>query len=161
MPVFRLAEVFDGRLWIARTDAEPNMFRAALPGLYGTLPKDKDKFYADYSGEGITGMHAVAEGMLVFTETAVFMVYPNIGTSGYQTRTLRKGSGCVAPNSIATLTNGMTVWLGREGFYAYQNGKVTGEISGEIKEDTIKLINHGHRARACAAVDTSMSEYRS
>ena len=160
MPVFRLAEVFDGRLWIARTDAEPNMFRASLPGRYGTLPKDKDKFYADYSGEGITGMHAVAEGMLVFTETAVFMVYPNIGTSGYQTRTLRKGSGCVAPNSIATLTNGMTVWLGREGFYAYQNGKVTGEISGEIKEDTIKLINHGHRARACAAVDTSMSEYR-
>lgn len=161
MPIFHLAAMYDGRMWIANTLDEPSMFRPTFPGLYGTLDKNQ-KYYADYSGEGVTGLHPVAEGLLVFTETSVSIVSPNAGADlvPYQTRTLSTGvGGCVAPDSIATLPNGVTVWLGRESFYQYSAGQVR-EIGGEIKEETLSRLNTAYRSQAAAAVGTQMGEYR-
>lgn len=155
MPVFALGEMFDGCFWLARTEDEPNMYRPSVPGRYGTLPAGQ-KYYADAP---ITGMHAVAEGMLLLTERSVSLVFPSQGGEGYQTRTLRNGAGCVSPDSVATLPSGVTLWLGDGKWFAFTPEGVV-EVNLEHREAVTDRITKSRQAQAVAAVDSRTGEYR-
>jgi hypothetical protein len=57
------------------------------------------------------------------------------------------------------MLNGLTVWLGRDGFYGFDGEKVR-PVSDGIRDDIIKRINSTWRLRAVAAVESRMGEYR-
>jgi len=157
VPRMSVASQFDGKLWVDDVD-RPGLIRPSRPFQWGTFEKGLE-IWIDTQGSRVTGLHAVPGGMLAFTESAAFLVTPNDTGRGYITRPLSLTVGCVAPGSIQTLTTGQTLWLGREGFYAFDNGAVF-EVSGDIKQDVIRRINKGFREGACSAVDTRMGEYR-
>ncbi len=158
MPLFRLAALFMGRLWIANTVANPGLLRASLPARWGTMPKDKDIFYPDPTGAEVTGLFAAKYGLLVFTARSTFLVQPNDDGSAFQFASLSNSVGCVSPDSIATLQDGSVVWLSREGFHRY-DGESMEDISEPVKRK-VRSINHTVRHRATATVDPDMGEYR-
>lgn len=157
VPRMTVACQFDGKLWANDSD-NPGLIRPSRPFQWGTFERDQG-IWVDTQGNRVTGMHATQGGMLVFTEVATFFVTPNDTGTGYITRPIHMSIGCVAPSSIQTLPNGMTVWLGREGFFAFEGGQVF-EVSGDIKQDVVRRINKGYREGACSAVDPRMGEYR-
>jgi hypothetical protein len=163
VPTFRLCKQAFGRMWIANTLTQPGMLRPSEPGKWGTFPKGEEIF-PDAGGAAITGLWTAGQGLLVFTETSTFLVTEgdngtNAALGGFRAATLHPLVGCVSPDSIATLPNGLTVWLGREGFYGFDGEKVV-LLSSDIKADIISRINNTRRLRACAAVDPKMGEYR-
>lgn len=158
MPTFRLCKLAFGRMWFANMVGNSGLVQASYPGMWGTIDPQHD-VYPDATGTSVTGMHAAQSGLLLFTEVSTFLVTPNDSGNGFVARTLSPAAGCVSPDSIKTLPNGLTVWLGREGFYAYDGEKIS-LISNNIKDDVIRRINPVWRLRACAAVDPRMGEYR-
>jgi hypothetical protein len=159
MPVFKVACLFAGRLWIGNAKGDPGLVRASMQGRWGTMPKGEYIYYPDSTGAEVTGLHANASGLLVFTERSTFLVTQNDGGDSFKFAVLSTSVGCVSPNSIATLPNGLTIWLSREGFHAF-DGNVVKEISkGEI-DQTIRRINPMRRHRAVAVVDPDQGEYR-
>lgn len=158
VPIFRLCKVAFGRLWIANTREQPGLLRPSEPGFWGTFLENME-IYPDTRGAEITGLWTVAQGLLVFTDTSTFLVQQGDEGIHFRTSTLNPYIGCVAPDSLQSLPNGMTVWLGRDGFYGFDGTQVL-QLSGDIKESVIQRINKNWRVRACSAVDPRMGEYR-
>lgn len=157
VPEFKLATFFAGSLWIANTREAPGMVRRSLVGRPGTFPVNED-IYPDAKGREVTGLYAVAQGLLVFTETSTFLINVNDSGEGVRASTLHPSVGCVSPNSIATLPNGLTVWMSREGFHAF-DGQGVRDVSMDIK-DTVRRVNKAWRLRSAAVVDPVSAEYR-
>ena len=161
VPLFRLACLAFGRLWVANVVGNEGLIRPSQAGFWGTFPANQE-IYPDATGGAITGLVATQRGLLAFTETSTFLITQDISATGpqqFNASTLNAEIGCVAPGSIQTLPNGVTVWLGREGFYAYKDGKVV-NISGDIQDRHIRVINRTWQKQATAAVDRRMGEYR-
>lgn len=159
MPTFRLCKLGFGRVWFANTTSEPGRVCHSWPGMWGSVQPGTD-VYPDATGAAVTGIHAAASGMLFFTETSTYLATPNdsgVGPPVY--RTISPVVGCVAPNSIKTMLSGLTVWLGRDGFYSYDGNKVV-PVSEDIKDDVLKRVNSTWRLRAVAGVEPRMGEYR-
>lgn len=117
VPSFKLVCMAMGRVWIANFEGEEGAMMASLPALWGTFPKRK--YFPDPNGYGITGIHAIDGGMLVFTDSSTYAIRPSDDGKDYKTSTVSSKIGCVAPSSIQTLDNGIVVWLGQDGFYAF------------------------------------------
>lgn len=157
VPQFKLCRVAFGRMWIANFNSNSGAVRYSLPGKWGTFPKDEIIVPDAHSSE-ITGLWAVAKGLLVFTESSTFLFSENDSGDGFVGATIHPSVGCVAPSSIGVLPNGVTIWLGQKGFYAY-DGQSIKPISVDI-QPTIKRINVARRLQSVAAVDKTMGEYR-
>jgi len=157
MPAFRLCKLALGRMWYANSVGDPGVVRWTLPGRFGTLGKG-DFVYPDPRGGEITGLWAVPAGILFFTESSTFLATDTSAETGLSYQTLSTTVGCVSPDSIATMINGTTVWLGQDGFYAYQDGVVS-YFSEQIRRE-LRLINKARQLQACAAVDYVTGEYR-
>ena len=163
VPVFRLCRMAFGRLWVANTSDSPGLLRPSEPGFWGTFPANQE-IYPDAGGAAITGLWAVAQGLLVFTESSTFLIKQAdatdaTGSLSFRAATVSPFAGCVSPDSIKTLPNGETVWLGREGFYSW-NGEAVRLISTDIKDTVIRRINYARAQQATAAVSTKMGVYR-
>jgi hypothetical protein len=154
---FRLARMAFGRLWAANYEGTPGLLRSSVPGLWGTFAKG-DMLFPDPRGGEITGLWAAASGLLVFTETSTYLITPSTDGQRFVSRTLHPAVGCVAPNSIATLPSGLTVWLGREGFFSF-DGREIMQVSKDI-DPYVKEVSRGRAVMACAAVDPTTKEYR-
>lgn len=158
---YKLYTLAFGRGWAANFRDSPGKLHPSAPGLWGTFLKNEE-LYPDPRGAEITGMCQVAEGLLIFTESTTFMIVISFAGKGFQTKTLHPTIGCVAPSSIQTMPNGMAVWLGREGFYAYRttdSGPQVDLISREISTDLLK-INRARVLQSTAAVDVREKKYR-
>ena len=159
---FKLYAVAFSRGWAANFEGDPGRLHSTLPGRWGTF-EEFAEIYPDPSGNAITGLQKVAEGLLVFTVSTTFLITPSDGGDGFVSQTLHPTIGCVAPSSIATLPSGQTVWLGREGFFAhtpvsYGQGTIA-LISGPIDKH-IRGFNKARMLQACAAVDVREGVYR-
>ena len=159
VPIFRLAALAFGRMWIANTLDQPGLVRASEPGFFGTFTDEHDIF-PDASGAEITGLLPVNQGLLVFTETSTFLITQDDTGQHFKTAILSTTVGCVAPDTAAVRTMGEAIWLGREGFYMWLGEGMPAPISMEIRNSHIKNITYTHRRMACAAVDPRMDEYR-
>ena len=159
VPVFRLATMAFGRMWIGNMLDTPGMIRPSEPFFWGTFPANQE-IYPDANGAEVTGLLAVNSGLLVFTETSTFLVTQDDSGQNFKTATLSTTSGCVAPNSCAVMQDGLAVWLGREGFYAWSGSGVPTLVSKPVKDTHTYRINKGWRRGAVAAVDPRMGEYR-
>jgi len=162
VPAFKLYAVAFGRGWAANFEGDPGRLHYTLPGRWGTF-EEFAEIYPDPSGNEITGVQAVAEGLLVFTESSTFLVVPNDSGDGFITQTLHSTIGCVAPSSIATLSSGQTVWLGREGFFSHTPvpyGQGTIALISSPIDKHVRGFNKARMLQACAAVDVREGVYR-
>lgn len=157
VPTFRLAVMAFGRLFIANFRGDPGAMMWSMPGRWGTFEK-VSKMYPDPAAAAITGMHLIDGGLIVFTETSVFLVTPNAEGDGFRSSTLSTNIGCIAPSTIATLRNGSTVWLGRDGFYSYTRGEMA--FLWDQLGWHAKRFNRGSLHKSVAAVDPKTGQYR-
>lgn len=154
---FRLYTLAFGRGWAANFTDSPGKLHPSMPGRWGTF-LENEEIYPDPRGDQITGMIQVTEGLLVFTETTTFLITVSYAGEGFQSRTIHPRVGCSAPSSLAMTPDGMAIWLGREGFYGYANGKV-GLISDPISNE-VRHFNKARIVQAVAAVDVEEQKYR-
>jgi len=153
VPVFGVMCTHQGRLVIGNLLGDPGMVRRSEPGFAGTFSAS-DWVFPDSGGSEVTGLASHGGYLLAFTSTSVYSL-EEFG----KPRPLAQGIGCIAPQSITALPNGMLVWLARDGFYGMIGGRV------ELLSDNIhRTIQHGlNRSRmkmAVAAIDTTSQEYR-
>jgi hypothetical protein len=153
VPKMTLAKMAFGRLFAA----ERSRIAWSMPGRYGTF-LEGDELAPDPTGADITGMWPVAGGLLVMTDSSVYLIEPNDSGDGFRSSTLDTAKGCVAPNSIKTMQDGSTIWLGREGFYRLQ-GREIELISGPVRRQ-LRYLNQSRRVMSCAVVDPKSGEYR-
>ena len=159
VPIFRLAALAFGRLWIANTDGSPGLVRPSEPFFWGTFPKGMEIF-PDANGGAVTGLVPVNQGLLVFTATSTFLITQDDTARNFRTSTLSTTVGCVAPNSAQVTQSGAAIWLGRDGFYGWSGEGAPRPISDDIKDTVLYRINLGWSSGAVAAVDPRMGEYR-
>lgn len=160
VPNFRLLRHAFGRLWIANWAGGEGLVRCSMPGRFGTF-EDAPQwvFRPDPAGGDITGLWSTAQGLLVTTATSVFLIVADDSGTRFRVQTLSRTQGCIAPDSFDTLPNGLTVWLGRNGFYGYDGERVQ-RLGMEIQDDPLRRINWSRTERACAAVSKDLGEYR-
>lgn len=154
VPRFRLCRLAFGRLWIANTREEPGLLMPSMAGRYGTFPRGGEIF-PDSGGGAITGLYTTAAGMLVFTDSSTFLLTQGADGTGFLLNGVSNTIGCVAPSSCAALADGTAVWLGREGFYAFTEGRIS-LLSASLQ---LKL-NKARAKAACAVFDSEHKEYR-
>lgn len=155
VPQFSLAAIAFGRMWVANWPGFEGAARASRVGKWGTFGSGDPFIYPDPTGGQVTGVYAVKQGLLLFTETGTFLVE---NADGGQ-RTISQSYGCAAPSSIATLKNGVTVWLSRDGFVAWSGTGDVVPLWKQMERHTAE-INRGRQRRACAVVDPVSGEYR-
>ena len=158
VPQFKLGVMALGVFWAANWPGAPGGIRPSLPGRWATFPRGQ-VIYPDVTGSEITGLLSTQWGLLVFSETSVFLVTPNAEGTGFRVSTLRDNVGCSAPNSVATLPSGAAVWLGPKGWYAFDGTQIT-PISLDIQDTVVRRLAVGGLRAAVAAVDEAAGEYR-
>jgi hypothetical protein len=157
VPSFKLCRFALGRLWIANTSIHPAEVVPSLPGRYGTF-LEGTAIFPDPTGGEVTGLWNSGGGLLVFTQSSVFVVTPNDTGESFRSSALSTDIGCVGPNTVANMPDGSTVWLGRGGFYKLTSQGIS-RISGEIQH-TVDRINWLRARGACAVFDPTTQEYR-
>lgn len=154
IPTFQLAAVAFGRLWMVKD----GVLWWSMVGRWGTIAKGSS-MVPDPTAARITGLHTVARGLLVFTESSTYLIDSFPSDAKYPTQApLSTTMGCVAPSSIVSVRSGMTIWLGDDGFYGYDGSQVA-----FMFEDHRQSAKRHNRARLCKAValfDTHSGEYR-
>lgn len=154
---FRLAEMAFGRLFMANFEGDEGALEWSMVGRWGTVLVGS-RLYPDPSAAKITGLKRVSGGLLVFTRRQAFLLTSSADGSSFVPSPIHGGSGCAAPSSIATMRNGMTVWLGDDGFYGYDGSSIS-YLFLEHRE-TAKRFNQARLHRAVAAFDRRSGEYR-
>ena len=157
VPNFKLCRLAFGRLWIANMPDTPGMVRPSMPGRYGTF-LEGEELYPDPSGGEITGLWAGNGSLLVFTRSGTFAVQPYDDGDGFRFLALSSQIGCEAPSSLATLGDGRIVWLGRDGFYAYDGSSI--KLISACLRDSFKRVTASRMQQATAAYDPVSQEYR-
>jgi len=157
VPIFKLCRLAFGRLWVANVRGQPGQIRPSLQGYYGTFPSGEE-LYPDPAGGEITGMWRANRGLLVFTRTGTFVVEPSDDGLRFKSSVLSSQVGCEAPSSLATLDDGRTIWLGRDGFYTY-DGSTISFVSQELRE-FFHQVSFPRMKQAVAVYDVTTEEYR-
>ncbi len=157
VPKFKLCKMALGRLWVANTTHNPGLLVPSIAGRWGTFLNDT-QVYPDPSGDEITGLWRYSGGLLVFTAESTYFVEPGYsGDQPFRSSTVHPSVGCVAPSSLGELPTGQLVWLGRDGFYAY-DGQTVSKISEEIQR-TVTRISPSRARQACSVVEYETTEY--
>ena len=156
VPKFKLCRIAFGRLWIGNFSNNSGMIMYSMPGRWGTFEFGSE-IIPDATNSQITGMWPVQAGLLVFTEKSTYMITPNDSGEGFRSFPINSQIGCSAPSSLASMSDGSVIWLGRSQFYRY-DGQSISPISREIRSST-KRINEGRASAACAAVHRERGEY--
>lgn len=157
VPMFKLAAMCFGRMFIANFRDSPGAVAWSYVGRWGTYGKD-DLLFPDPQGAEVTGLHRVDGGLLLFTETGTYLLTPNDSGDGFRSSTVSANVGCVAPSSIDTLRNGVTIWLGRDGFYGYTGGEPS--FLFESHRYHSKRFNRAVYHRSAGKFDPRSGQYR-
>lgn len=155
VPRARLGCLAFGRLWLANEPGDTGVVRWSMPGRWGTF-LEESVVYPDPSGE-VTGLHATAIGLLVFTKSSTFLIEQSDDAQFYRTVPVSTRIGCAAPSSIATMGDGIVIWLSYDGFMALVDGKIV-PIGDPIAYEL--ALTDTWAVAACAAVDRASGEYR-
>jgi len=157
VPIFKVATLGLGRLWIGGVVGDASVVRWSIPGRWGTFEKD-GTLYPDPSGGEVTGLSPVEGAVLAFTARTTHLIKPADPGPGFVAATIRNDVGCVAPSSIQSTSAGGTIWLGSNGFYMF-TGKGVEFISEDIAA-VVRKINKSRALQATAIFDPVSQEYR-
>jgi hypothetical protein len=156
IPKFTIGRIAMGRLFAANTSADPGAVFYSMLGRWGTFEANSVVF-PDPSGREITGLWRIPGGVLAFTSSSLYSIVPADDGIGFRSFPVSATVGCVAPDSIAELPNGMIVWLGYDGFYSY-DGQAVQPLSNGL-EDEVKTFVRSRLVQATATVDPTTKEY--
>ena len=157
VPQFKLAELAFGRLWVGNFKNDPGMIRPSAPGRWGTFPAEQE-ISPDPGGGEITGLKQTNQGLLAFTRQSCFLVEASDDGKAFRSSPVSSEVGCFAPSSVIGLPTGVTIWLGKDGFYSFDGTKIS-----YISEQLRKLLRRTTKSRllqAVAAYDSRSREYR-
>lgn len=147
-----------GRFWAANWEFDGGRVHPSMPGKWGTF-LENEQIYPDPQGTGITGLHRASDGLLAFSESNTFLITPGDDGSGrFRVLTISASIGCISHSSIASMSDGTVIWLGREGFYSYREGKL--EFVGLQIKPLMRRLNHARAMQSVAAMDRATGEYR-
>jgi hypothetical protein len=150
VPEFRTAALAFGRLFIIDVHGK---VRWSQQGLWGTfLPLD---FIDPDPTNSPVALHAVGSGVLVMTRASTFLITET--STGFEHALLSQSWGCVAPDSVATMSNGSTVWFGGRSFYSY-DGAAVQDVGASI-EYRLRKANRTRWVNATATVDPRTGQY--
>jgi len=152
-PIFRVMCAHQGRLVVGNVAGAPGLVRRSAIGSPGTFPAS-DFVYPDSGGAEVTAVVSHEGVLLAFTASSVYSLQ-EFG----QPRPLSQGIGCVAPKSVKTRTDGMLIWLGRDGFYGMRGGQIV-PLSSAIDRTVRRQLNTSRLRQAVAIVDPTSGEYR-
>jgi hypothetical protein len=157
VPVFKLGCYAFGRFWYANTTSDPGILCASQPGRYGTFLAE-DEMFPDATGSELMALCLTQQGMLAMTETSTYLISMDETGERFRSGTLDPEKGCAAPSSCANMPDGSVIWLGRDGFYQYQEGRII-YISEDIRAE-FAALNLGRLRQATACFDPIHREYR-
>lgn len=159
-PEVSLGAMAFSRAWYAGGRNNGNRLYGSYPQLFGTIDPTQTKI-PDATAT-VTALWGVSGGLLIFTRKSISMLVPGDQDGTFKVLPIHPKVGCIAPNSIASLTSGGLIWLGLEGFYTIEGSFSPGSIQrvSEPIQDTIKQINWAAAVRACAEIDPNTGEYR-
>jgi hypothetical protein len=157
VPLFRLCRAAFGRLFIANELDNEGLIRFSQPGAWGTFQAG-DTIFPDATGGEITGMWRCDRGLLAFTSSSTFLITALGRGDDFSAAPLSQEVGCAAPNSIQTLGDGSVVWLGYNGFYAF-DGQTISFVSTPLNR-LFKRLTLSRFSQACSAYDSHTGEYR-
>ena len=153
VPIFKVMCVHQGRLIVGNLGSTPGMVRQSEAGSPGTFGHT-DFVFPDSGGAEITGLASHNGLLLAFTERSVYAM-----SDFASPNPLTTGAGCVAPNSIQATKDGQLIWLGKDGFYAF-DGQSVNKISHPIDRVVKKKLNTSRMRYATATIDPDSGEYR-
>lgn len=139
-----------GRLWLGTSSGKVHYSKR---GQLGTF-LDNDFIVVD--GE-VTGLVETPFGLLVLTKTRASVILERVEAASFTVRQLVGVSGCIAPGSVQTLPQGVTVWLADSGFVAWA-GERTMPI-GDAVEPHWRTTSPGLRRTCCSAVHKTLQYY--
>jgi hypothetical protein len=152
-PIFKHVCTHQGRLVVANVLGDPGIVRRSEPGFPGTFP-ELEFVYPDSGGAEVTAVTSHGGILIAFTETSVY----SLQNFAFPVP-LAQGIGCVAPRSIQALSNGMLIWLGRDGFYGMVGTQIQ-LLSGPIDRTIRHYISRSWMRMATATIDAESGEYQ-
>ena len=165
MPRARLGALAFGMAFYANSPDEPGTIWWSYPGQWGTIGENS-WLIPDSSAREITGLHASAAGLFIFTLTSTFLIKPgDDGRGGFVPAPLSATLGCVAPSSIQTLADGTVIWMSRDGFCSYTPSasffeRATVVRIGHEIDYYFEQVNKARWEQSVSAVDPESGEYR-
>ena len=156
VPLFRVAEVAFGQLWVAGMESNPSVVHRSVPGKWGTFLRNEFEAVAP-SGNRIIALKKCNQGLLVFTDSTTSLISQNNDTGGFYVVQLSASIGAVGQESICEFGSTAIVWLSRRGFAAWDGQAVT-IISTNIEARTDR-INWGRAVQSCAVYNPVRGEY--
>jgi hypothetical protein len=155
VPTFKIMCPYNGGLAVANTTANPGIVHFSDPGYPGSFRPDR-YIFPDPNGAEVTGISTFNGVLLAFTVHNVYAISES-SPGSYVSTPITNGIGCVAPSSICSTSWGEMVWLGRDGFYAY-DGKAVTYISEPI-ERFLRGLEMGKTSRSVAVYNPVKREY--
>ena len=154
VPTFKVMCPWQGGLAVGNTTSNQGVVWISDPGFPGSFRTNK-YIYPDPNGSEVTGLAAFNGKLLAFTERNVYIIEEANGI--LTSSPLTNGIGCVAPSSIVATGAGALVWLGRDGFYAFDGSGVK-YISDAI-EPSIRKLSWHRASRSVAVYNKLTREY--
>jgi hypothetical protein len=139
-----------GRLWLGTSSGKVHYSKR---GQLGTF-LENDLIVVD--GE-VTGLVETPFGLLVLTKTRAALILERVEAASFTVRQLVGVSGCIAPGSVQTLPQGVTVWLAENGFVAWAGERTT--PIGDAVEPHWRTTSPGLRRTCCSAVHKTLQYY--
>ncbi len=109
-------------------------------------PGDKDNWPASYyldldpdDGDYIVAMHLLADNIVVFKKTKMYVVHWVGGTLLFDSMRISPTVGCVGPNAVLE-KNGILYFIANDGIYTFDGSSSPALISSPI-DDIVRSIN--------------------
>lgn len=161
-PACKYTTFFQGQLWAANLQDDPQGFRWSAPApYYKVWPEINYEQLSENDNSSITGLYGYDQNLTIFKNDSIWrIVYTGAGPQNlgeYTPEPVVRGVGCVSNASIAEV-RGRLVFLGEDGIYAYDGTPNIQKISDKI-QSTLKTINSGARQYAVGVNWKSQSCY--
>lgn len=129
-------EYFDGRLWLANTNANEDRVWRSDAGDIETW--GSTSFYG--IDHPITGLKAFSNALAVHAEDGIWLLQPTGNSSVPFSVQRQVGSGTISGRALVTLPDGSQVFPRRDGIYRWHGGpvaKISGALDGSRYWDNI------------------------
>jgi len=161
-PGSKFLAVFKNTMFVAGSSL--NEIKYSAPLFPEVFPEDNIINVGDDDGGQIMGMRATKNALIVFKQRGIYLV-KGTPSSGFQSFTLNKDVGCIAPNSIAEVPGLGLMFLSESSIYLLEGAlENTGtptavvEVGREIPE-ILETINKSAAIRSSATVYQKDKEY--
>jgi len=152
-PRFALACSYQGCLVVF--EAGTNRLRISEPGFPGTFKRSR---YVDVDTGAAVGSGLAVFGGKLYAWTGTTMFFVENDAEGVRAQPVSAGTGCAAPQSIATTDDGLLIWLGWRAWYSMTPNEKVVRIS-EAEDKLFLRLNPALLPRSVGCFDPITRQY--